>query len=127
VTIHAARGRGSGTRDRLYGVQTMSEPQSDVRHRGDRGVRATGPATRREILDAARRLFAEWGLAGVSVSDLALEADVFPSQVTYYFGSKEALFVEAACRAKPPPLVDVGPGRSVRCILAERALLAHAR
>jgi AcrR family transcriptional regulator len=23
---------------------------------------------------------------------------VFPSQVTYYFGSKEALFVEAACR-----------------------------
>jgi peptide/nickel transport system ATP-binding protein len=36
-------------------------------------------------------------------------------------------FVEAACRAKPPPLVDVGPGRSVRCILAERAMLAEAR
>jgi AcrR family transcriptional regulator len=34
----------------------------------------------------------------VSLTDIATEADVFPSQVTYYFGSKEALFVEAACR-----------------------------
>lgn len=34
----------------------------------------------------------------MSVSDIALEAGVFPSQLTYYFGSKEALFVEAACR-----------------------------
>lgn len=37
-------------------------------------------------------------MAGVSLSDIATEADIFPSQVTYYFGSKEALFVEAACR-----------------------------
>ncbi len=63
-----------------------------------RAVRATGPRTQREILEAARRLFGRWGLSSVSLADIAAEADVFPSQVTYYFGSKEALFVEAACR-----------------------------
>jgi AcrR family transcriptional regulator len=34
----------------------------------------------------------------VSAAEIAREAGAFPSQVTYYFGSKEALFVEAACR-----------------------------
>lgn len=61
-------------------------------------MRATGPETRRLILESARRLFSQWGATGVSVADIATEADVFPSQITYYFGSKEALFVEAACR-----------------------------
>ncbi|MFW2381394.1 MAG: TetR/AcrR family transcriptional regulator C-terminal domain-containing protein, partial [Acidimicrobiales bacterium] len=43
-------------------------------------------------------LFVERGLGGVSVKAIADAADVFPSQLTYYFGSKDALFVEAACR-----------------------------
>ena len=38
------------------------------------------------------------GLAGTSISDIAAAADAFPSQITYYFRTKEALFVEAACR-----------------------------
>jgi AcrR family transcriptional regulator len=63
-----------------------------------RATRAAGQQTRRELLDAAGRLFADRGLAGVSGADIAQEAGAFPSQVTYYFGSKEALFVEAACR-----------------------------
>src|SRR4051795_2826038 len=63
-----------------------------------RATRAAGQQTRRALLDAAASLFAERGLAGVSQSDIALAAGTFPSQVTYYFGSKEALFVEAACR-----------------------------
>jgi AcrR family transcriptional regulator len=50
------------------------------------------------LLDSASRLFRERGLAGTSISDIAASADAFPSQITYYFGSKEALFVEAACR-----------------------------
>jgi AcrR family transcriptional regulator len=37
-------------------------------------------------------------LAGTSISDIAAAADAFPSQITYYFRTKEALFVEAACR-----------------------------
>ena len=63
-----------------------------------RATREAGLRTRRALLDAAARLFAEHGVAGVSAAEIAREAGVFPSQVTYYFGSKEALFVEAACR-----------------------------
>lgn len=63
-----------------------------------RATRDAGRQTRRHLLAVAARLFREHGLAGVPLSDIAAEADVFPSQITYYFGSKEACFVEAACR-----------------------------
>ena len=53
---------------------------------------------RSRLLDGASRLFRERGLAGTSISDIAAAADAFPSQITYYFRTKEALFVEAACR-----------------------------
>ena len=59
---------------------------------------AAGKDTRRAILAAASVLFRERGLAGVSKPEIAQEAGVFPSQLGYYFGTKEALFVEAACR-----------------------------
>jgi AcrR family transcriptional regulator len=63
-----------------------------------RGRYSAGRETRRAILDVASRLFRERGIAGVSKPDIAREAGVFPSQLGYYFGTKEALFVEAACR-----------------------------
>jgi AcrR family transcriptional regulator len=69
-----------------------------TQHAYPRATRAAGRQTRRALLDAAARLFAERGLADVSAAEIAREAGAFPSQVTYYFGSKEALFVEAACR-----------------------------
>jgi AcrR family transcriptional regulator len=53
---------------------------------------------RSRLLDGASRLFRERGLAGTSISDIAAAAGAFPSQITYYFRTKEALFVEAACR-----------------------------
>jgi AcrR family transcriptional regulator len=53
---------------------------------------------RSRLLDAASALFKESGLSAVSVADIASAADAFPSQITYYFRTKEALFVEAACR-----------------------------
>jgi AcrR family transcriptional regulator len=64
----------------------------------NRAVYAVGKETRRAILEAASRLFRERGIAGVSKADIAAAAGVFPSQLGYYFGTKEALFVEAACR-----------------------------
>jgi AcrR family transcriptional regulator len=63
-----------------------------------RATRLAGRERRSQLLDAASELFAERGLGDVSVAEIAEAADAFPSQVTYYFGSKEALFVEAACR-----------------------------
>src|SRR3954468_9885314 len=75
-----------------------SDPRpSDPRHRV-RATRTAGRAMRSRLLDAASRLFREKGLAGISIADIAGAADAFPSQVTYYFRTKEALFVEAACR-----------------------------
>jgi AcrR family transcriptional regulator len=50
------------------------------------------------LLDAAVALFRVVGCTNASVTEIAAAADAFPSQVTYYFKSKEALFVEAACR-----------------------------
>jgi AcrR family transcriptional regulator len=79
-------------------VQTASEmPTGEPKH----VVRATRPAGRRMrslLLDAASRLFKERGLSGASITDIAAAANAFPSQITYYFRTKEALFVEAACR-----------------------------
>jgi AcrR family transcriptional regulator len=72
-----------------------------------RATRAAGKQTRRALLDAAGRLFSERGLAGVSAGEIARAAGVFPSQVTYYFGSKDALFVEAACRGVLHAAADV--------------------
>lgn len=63
-----------------------------------RATRTAGRQMRSRLLDAASGLFKESGLAGVSIADIAASADAFPSQITYYFRTKEALFVEAACR-----------------------------
>src|SRR5256714_3046507 len=81
------RMKGASTKARL------SDPKHNVR-----GPRTAGRQMRSRLLDAASRLFRERGLAAVSIADIASAADAFPSQVTYYFRTKEALFVEAACR-----------------------------
>src|ERR1700746_1344991 len=77
--------------------RATGNPALDPKH----AARATRPAGRKMrslLLDAASRLFKERGLSGTSISDIAATADAFPSQITYYFRTKEALFVETACR-----------------------------
>jgi AcrR family transcriptional regulator len=73
------------------------KPSSDPKHAA-RATRDAGRQMRSRLLDAASHLFKERGLAAVSIADIATAADAFPSQITYYFRTKEALFVEAACR-----------------------------
>ena len=75
----------------------MAAVATAARHSA-RATRTSGRRTRSQLLDAASRLFRARGLADVALTEIAAKADAFPSQVTYYFGSKEALFVEAACR-----------------------------
>jgi AcrR family transcriptional regulator len=62
----------------------------------DEPVRARGRRTRIRILDRAAELFAGQDYAAVSVAEIARSAGAHPHQVTYYFGSKDALFVQAA-------------------------------
>jgi AcrR family transcriptional regulator len=72
-------------------------PAGDPKH-AVRATRTAGRKMRSLLLDAASHLFKERGLSGTSIADIATAADAFPSQITYYFRTKEALFVEAACR-----------------------------
>jgi AcrR family transcriptional regulator len=56
-------------------------------------MQMTEAPTRERILDAAERLFAErGGEDGASMRDLATAAKVRLSQLSYHFGSKEALY-----------------------------------
>jgi len=79
-------------------VQTAPETLAGDPKHAARATRTAGRQMRSRLLDGASRLFKERGLAGTSISDIAAAADAFPSQITYYFRTKEALFVEAACR-----------------------------
>ncbi|MEV5482819.1 MULTISPECIES: TetR family transcriptional regulator [Streptomyces] len=54
-----------------------------------------GERTRRRILAAARRKFAEVGYERATIRAIAAEADVDKSSVIQYFGSKQELFREA--------------------------------
>lgn len=44
-----------------------------------------------QIIEVAERLFSSKGFAGTSVRDIAQEADINVSMISYYFGSKEKL------------------------------------
>src|SRR5689334_25092842 len=79
-------------------VQTATGTLAEDPRHAARATRTAGRQMRSRLLDAASRLFRERGLAGTAISDIAAAADAFPSQITYYFRTKEALFVEAACR-----------------------------
>ena len=57
---------------------------------------------RRDVLAAARRLFAAKGYEQTSVRAIAAEADVNQALVVTYFGGKEALFMEAVGRFEIP-------------------------
>jgi AcrR family transcriptional regulator len=79
-------------------VQTAPNPAGTDHKHTVRATRSAGRKMRSLLLDAASRLFRERGPSGTSIADIAAAADAFPSQITYYFRTKEALFVEAACR-----------------------------
>src|SRR4051794_19769318 len=78
-------------------AQKPLEAAGDPKHAA-RATRSAGRKMRSLLLDAASPLFRERGLSGTSIADIATAANAFPSQITYYFRTKEALFVECACR-----------------------------
>jgi len=56
------------------------------------GRLARGEATRQKVLDAAERLFAEHGFDGVSIRQIAQEAEVTLGVVGFHSGNKVELF-----------------------------------
>jgi len=59
---------------------------------GRSGRRAGSPDTGSEILEAAKRVFAEMGYDRATVRRIATEAGVDPSLIYHYFGTKDQLF-----------------------------------
>lgn len=58
-------------------------------------MRSKGEATRERILNTAQAVFAELGYNQASVRQIAAAAGVDQSLVHHYFGTKEALYLEA--------------------------------
>ena len=54
--------------------------------------------SRETILDAAERLFAERGYEGASLNDIATEAGLSRGTPSYFFGSKEQLYLDVLDR-----------------------------
>src|ERR1700693_5693864 len=60
---------------------------------GSKPQRRDPAATRRKLLVAARREFADSGLAGARVDEIAARAGVNKQLVYHYFGDKDALYL----------------------------------
>ncbi len=52
------------------------------------------PEARVLLLNAAKKLFAQKGLSGTSIRDIATEANLNSSMISYYFEGKEGLYKE---------------------------------
>jgi AcrR family transcriptional regulator len=84
---------------------------------------------RNQLLDTARRLFAEKGVEGTTIKDIADEAGVAQGLLYHYFKGKEELFWAIIARDNPLPLMtEVFLGaedRPAREVLTRAGLRAH--
>ena len=55
-----------------------------------------GDATAAYILEQAKDILTDQGLAGISIRSIAVRCRISPGNVTYYFKTKEILFAELA-------------------------------
>jgi AcrR family transcriptional regulator len=89
VTTQLPRGKG-------IAMITPSGSVGGRTHRSNRtGRRPGGSGTRDDILQAARKLFAERGYAGATIRAIAQEAGVDGALIHHFFASKEGVFTAA--------------------------------
>ena len=74
-------------------MSTVWLEMPDRRANGKKPKRRNPEATRRKLLAAARREFANSGLAGARVDEIATRAGVNKQLVYHYFGDKDALYL----------------------------------
>jgi AcrR family transcriptional regulator len=78
---------------------------------------------RADILDAARRVFADAPYESVNMADVARAAGISRALVNHYFGSKRELFIETlrAVAAAAPDVVRTDLDLSVEAMVARNA------
>jgi len=69
----------------------MTKPKKSKRPYNSTRRQAQARETRQQVIEAARRLFAEYGYAGATIDAIAQEADVAPETIFATFGSKRAI------------------------------------
>lgn len=89
---------------------------------GEGPRRRDAAATREALLTAARSLIARDGVAAVSTRDVAAAAGANQALVYRYFGSKEALLVEALAQTEPDRTIADTPLADLPHALLRRAL-----
>ena len=96
-----SRGRWSEAATAVGAAERPDEalaPGRKTKRASHRKPSRAGVDTRRRLLDAAERLFAEREYDGTSLRDIADEADLHGALSTYHFGSKDKLFDEVIRR-----------------------------
>ncbi len=85
---------------------------------------------RNQLLDAARRLFAEKGMDNTTIKDIADMAGVAQGLIYHYFRSKDDIFWAIIARDNPlPAMIDVwanAAGRPAREVLGQVGLRVFA-
>jgi AcrR family transcriptional regulator len=82
-----------------------------------RGSRLEPDERRRQLLEAARKLFSERHYGAVSLDEIAAEAGVARGLINHYFGTKRDLYVEVVremVRVPPLPVPEYVAGTSTR-------------
>jgi TetR/AcrR family transcriptional regulator len=95
------------------------------RSNGKRPQRRNPEATRSKLLTAARREFANSGLAGARVDEIAARAGVNKQLVYHYFGDKDALYLavlewvyeEIRAHEREMNLEGLPPERAIRKLI----------
>ncbi|SEO40537.1 TetR/AcrR family transcriptional regulator [Trujillonella endophytica] len=98
----------------------MTEEQTERPADGPR--RRDAAATRESLLSAARQLIARDGAGAVSTRDVAAAAGANQALVYRYFGSKEALLIEALAQTEPDRTIADTPLADLPHTLLRRAL-----
>src|SRR5437588_1384306 len=88
----AVRGRGSGrARAKRSGRADDPPPSAEARERAGGSRERRSAATRSVLVEAARRLFAERGYAGVSTEEIVRQAAVTRGALYHHFRDKKDL------------------------------------
>lgn len=109
--------------------RTASAPAWELHHLGRRLPRnlrrARDLSTARRIVSAAELIFAEQGLAGARMDEIARAAGVNKALLYYYFHSKaelhrfvlEALFSQLRAGVEQPRVAELSPGERLNAII----------